>query len=269
MAKKEIFEFGGTAYLSGAKALVVMTDTVGITNDSKQSRSVTPVGAKDAIKFVSWGENNDLPQQVMSKAYKNITVASNIDFNAKIAYGDKIIVCRKIRKDDGKIDYQELLESEEPDIYKFIEDNNINRIHQEFGNDMTVFYDSFVEFILNREKKPKIVMMRQKEVAFSRLSEQDEKTKRIEWHGYSAKWNDGNPDDVVVTKFLDRDAPIYDLKKLLGVYPDETRKTKDSGIRRFTMSLALPTPGRFYYSKPYWWSIFESGWYDCAVKGNY
>ncbi|MDL2262964.1 hypothetical protein LJC11_05645, partial [Bacteroidales bacterium OttesenSCG-928-I21] len=25
--------------------------------------------------------------------------------------------------------------------------------------------------------------------------------------------------------------------------------------------------GRFYYAKPYWWSIFESGWYDfaCAI----
>jgi hypothetical protein len=269
MAKKgqEIFDFGTTAYLPGAKAVVTMVNSSAITNDAKRSIDITPKGKKDPIKFVSWGNNNSLPQDIMASSYKNVTVASNIDFNAKIAYGDTVMVCRKIRKDD-KIQYQEVLPDEAPDVFKFLEDNNINRIHQEFGNDMTVFFDGFVEFIFNREKKPKIVMMRQKEVAFSRLSEQDEKTGRIEYHGYSAKWAEGSPDDVVITPFLDRDAPIYDLKKLLGIYPDETTgKSKDSGERRFVMSLALPMPGRFYYSKPYWWSIFESGWYDyaCAI----
>jgi hypothetical protein len=27
----------------------------------------------------------------------------------------------------------------------------------------------------------------------------------------------------------------------------------------------MPTPGRPYYSKPNWWSIFSSGWYDHAI----
>jgi hypothetical protein len=109
---------------------------------------------------------------------------------------------------------------------------------------MAVFYDGFVEFIFNRDiRAPKIVMLRQKEAAFSRLSEQDEKSGRIEWHGYSAKWNEGNPDDLTVTPFLDREAPIYDLKKRKGIYPDEkTGKKKDCGEKRFVMSIALPTP---------------------------
>jgi hypothetical protein len=266
--RQEIFDFGATAYLPGAKAIVTMGNTSLVTNDSKRSVDIVPKGKKDSIKFVSWGEGNSLPQEIMASSYRNVTVASNIDFNAKIAYGDTVMVCRKVRKEDGKIEYHELLPCEAPEVFKFLEDNNVNRIHQEFGNDMTVFFDSFVEFILNREQKPKIVMMRQKEVAFSRLSEQDEKTGRIEYHGYSAKWAEGTPDDVVITPFLDRDVAVYDLKKRLGIYPDEkTGALKDSGERRFVMSLALPTPGRFYYSKPYWWSIFESGWYDfaCAI----
>jgi hypothetical protein len=204
----------------------------------------------------------------MNRVYENISVSSNVDFNAKIAYGDTLMVCKKIRK-ENKIEFQELLPSEAPEIFRFIEDNNINRIIQELANDMTVFFDGFVEFIFNKDPyNQKIVMIRQKEVAFSRLSEQNQETGEIEWHGYSAKWDQGTPDDLIVTPFLDRDCPIYDLKKKKGIYPDEkTGKLKDTGDKRFVMSLALPTPGRFYYSKPYWWSIFQSGWFDfaCAI----
>jgi hypothetical protein len=272
MAKKkgtEVFDFGTTAYLAGARAIVVMSDSSGITNDSRGSTSVTPKNRKEPVKFVSWGDGNDLPVKVMNSIYKNISVSSNVDFNARIAYGDSVIVCRKRKNEKREIVFEEMLPSEAPEIFKFLEDNNMNRMHQELGNDMAVFCDGFVEFIFNRDaKSPKIVMLRQKEAVFSRLSEQDETTGRIEWHGYSAKWSEGLPDDLVVTPFLDRDAPVYDLKKRKGIYPDEkTGKQKDCGDMRFVMSIALPTPGRFYYSKPYWWSIFESGWYDfaCAI----
>ncbi|MDR2627508.1 MAG: hypothetical protein LBC40_05700 [Dysgonamonadaceae bacterium] len=269
MAKNEIFDFGTTAYLPGAKAIVVASDSSGIVNDSKGSVMATPVNRKESIRFVAWGEGNDLPVRVMNSIYKNISVSSNVDFNARIAYGDSVIVCRKKRNVKGEIVFEEMLPSEAPEVFKFLEDNNMNRVHQELGNDMAVFYDGFVEFIFNKDvKSPKIVMLRQKEAVFSRLSEQDEDSGRIEWHGYSAKWTEGYPDDLVVTPFLDRDAPIYDLKKRKGIYPDEkTGKQRDCGDKRFVMSVALPTPGRFYYSKPYWWSIFESGWYDfaCAI----
>ncbi|MDR1455534.1 MAG: hypothetical protein LBJ01_07785 [Tannerella sp.] len=268
--EQQIFDFEDTAYLAGGKAIVTMADSSGITNDAKSSVSITPANRKtESIKFVSWGQGNNLPTTVMQSIGKNISVSSNIDFNARIAYGDSVIVCRKKRNEKREIVYEEMLPAEAPEIFRFLEDNNMNRVHQELGNDMAVFGDGFVEFIFNKdEKKPKIVMLRQKEAVFSRLSEQDEKTGRIEWHGYSAKWTEGYPDDLTVTPFLDRDAPIYDLKKRKGIYPDEkTGKLKDCKDKRFVMSLSLPTPGRFYYSKPYWWSIFESGWYDfaCAI----
>jgi hypothetical protein len=33
----------------------------------------------------------------------------------------------------------------------------------------------------------------------------------------------------------------------------------------YILQLMQPTPGRYYNGKPYWWAIFESGWYDIAV----
>jgi hypothetical protein len=265
----EILDGGTTALLTGAKAIVVMSDSSRITNDSRSSITLTPKNRKEPVKFVSWGDGNDLPVKVMNSIYKNISVSSNVEFNAKMAYGQGLTVGRKKRNEKGEITFEEMLPSEAPEVFKFLEDNNVNRILQELVNDMAVFNDGFVEIIFNRDaKSPKIVMLRQKEAVFSRLSEQDETSGRIEWHGYSAKWNEGLPDDLTVTPFLNREDPIYDLKKRKGIYPDEkTGKQKDCGDMRFVMSIIPPAPGRFYYSKPGWWSIFESEWYDfaCAI----
>ncbi|MDR0824588.1 MAG: hypothetical protein LBN74_05800 [Prevotella sp.] len=163
---------------------------------------------------------------------------------------------------------EELLPSEAPEIFTFIENNNIFRILQEAGNDLVTFADGYIELIVDKNEKPKIVMVRHKEAAFSRLSVQDEKTGKVDYHGYSSKWGNSDLDDVIVTPFLDRAAPLYDLKKRLGLLPDETTgKPKKTGEKRFVLSLGLPVPGRFYYNRPYWWSIFISGWYDfsCAM----
>lgn len=263
---------GDTAYLEHSSAAVMtISDNMAITNEHNRSIDITPKGAKDTIKFVTWGELNDLPNQILEKAYKNTTVTTGIGFNAQMCYGDTLMVCKKIRKPDGKVEFQEILPEDDTkyqEIFDFLDDNNVNRMIQELANDMSFFYDGFVEFTLNNEKTSKIVRIRQKEALFSRLSEQDEDSKAIEYHGYSAKWHEGKAaEDLVVTPFLSRQVPKYHLKQLLGLEYYETGKKKISKHRRFIMSIALPTPGRYYYSKPYWWSIFESGWYDfaCAI----
>ena len=66
-----------------------------------------------------------------------------------------------------------------------------------------------------------------------------------------------SPDDVIVTPLLERANPLYDLLVRLGKEIDpesgERRADKQSG---YVLSLNLPCPGRFYYNRPYWWSIF-------------
>lgn len=267
---QDIFDFGGTAYLAGGKAVVLMQDNSEIVGDKNIATTdvVAKKGPKEAIKFIPRGSGNNMPHEVLEKVYKNVTVSSNVDFNSRIVYGDGIMVVKKIRNESGKIEIRECLPSDEPEIFSFLEDNNLTRVFQEIGNDVSVFNDSFVEFILDNNRPPKLVMIRHKEMCCSRLSKMDEKSNKIEWHGYSAQWGEGQAsEDLVVTPLLDRQAPIYDLKQKIGILPDEHGKNTDSGQRRFILSISLPTPGRYYYGKPYWWSIFESGWYDfaCAI----
>jgi len=273
MSKNKVYEFNGSAFLAGAKAVVLFDNSTKFTDDTRdQKQTVTPKNKgtlKDKeIEFVYWGTDDKMPLQLLKKIYKNVTVASNIGFNSQMSYGDGVMVVRKVKDEAGKIQYQEVLESEQPEIFEFLENNNLNRILNEAGNDMVAFYDANIEIIINQEDKPKIVMLRHKEIVFSRLSIANEDTGKIEYHGYSAKWGEGSVDDAIVTPLLDRDAPIYDIKKRLGLLPDEkTGEKNKTDEKRFILSLALPTPGRFYYNKPYWWSIFESGWYDfaCAI----
>lgn len=263
-----IYENGNYAFLSDSGSLVTINDNSGFLDDTKDQKiTVNPKNKPNKeVDFVPWGQDNKLPLQVIGKIHDNVTVSSNADFNAKICYGDGIMVVKKV-KQNGKVVYEEQIRSEQPEIFEFLENNNVIRIFQDCGNDLVALGDGYVEFVLDREAN-KIVKMRQKEAAFSRLSVQNEKTGQIEFHGYSAKWGEGSPDDVVITPFLDRDAPMYDLKIRLGILPQEkTGLKKKVSDRRFVFSLGLPTPGRFYYNKPYWWAIFVSIWYDisCAI----
>lgn len=118
----------------------------------------------------------------------------------------------------------------------------------ELANDLVVFSDSFVYLAFGKRKageKPKVVQIWHREMCFSRISEQDEKTKRIEYHGYSSQWGEESfPDDVIVTRLLDRRSPLYDLKVRTGLVPDpETGEKKDEE------------------ENGYWWSIFLD-WYE-------
>lgn len=278
MAKgRDIVDLGTTAYLQGAKAAVIMGDYSGFLDDKNvttvpvvPAKGSSPVGKKE-IEFMPFGPKNTLPVDIMKKIYENTIVGSNIEFKTKIAYGDSLMVARKKRSDNGEIVLEELLPEDAPEIFDFLDNSNYTRLMQEVANDESVFWDSFVELVFGkREKgkgKPKIVQVRHKEMCFSRISKQTENGD-IEYHGLSAKWGDSTaPEDVIVTKLLNRQSPLYELKVRIGFIPDTvTSATVDEGEDSYMLSLNLPVPGRFYYNRPYWWSIFID-WYDfsCAI----
>ncbi len=265
--KDQVYYFGTdneNAYLAKSGAIVVKQDSTGFLDDTKdRSVFVAPKNKSVTVEFIPWGTNNDLPVEVILKTHGNVATGSNADFNAKMCYGDGVMVVKK-KKDPttGEVIFEEQLESEQPEIFDFLENNHIVRFFQDCGQDMTVLGDSFVEFSFDR-KGEKIVKIRQKEAAFSRISKQNETSGLVEYHGYSSYWSEKIPDDCIITPLLDRESPLYDLKIRMGLLPDEkTGLKKVVSDRRFIVSLGLPTPGRFYYNKPYWWSIFTSGWYD-------
>lgn len=263
--------FENYAILEGeAPALVIeLGSNVGITTDANADNSidVNLKGSKKTMEFYPWGEQNDFPDKILKLSYKNNVVASNLDFNARIGYGDVVMPVRKVVGEDGQIKHIPVTAVEYPEIFSFLEDNNYSLIQQELAHDLTVLQNGFVEFIFNKPKT-RILQIRFKEAAFSRLSVMNDDG-QIEFHGYSAKWTeDTDRDDVVATPLLDYDNPLYDLKARLGQVPGpDGKKKKDNTNSRYVLHIGQPSPGKFYYQKAYWWSIFESHWFDfaCAV----
>lgn len=261
----EVFDFETSAYLSGGKAIVEIVSSSSIVGESNTpTESITPINKQGkSLKFVKRGDTNKQPVEVMDKIYANSTLGANVAFNAKMSYGDGILVARKIRDDNGDIKLQELLESEAPEIFRFIKDNNYLYSIQEWAMDLVAFYESYVEIIFDRNGN-NIAQVNSIESVNSRLSEADDNGV-IQWHGYSLKWQEGTPDDVQITPLLLRSRPLMDLKEKRGLIPNVYGKTKPLSSDKFIMQLMQPTPGRYYHGKPYWWAIFESGWYDFAV----
>lgn len=251
------------AVLKGSKKLVKLMDSTDVVTD-KENNSLPVVcnNRKNPIYFMPRGRNNNMMYDVMRKVGANVTVGSNIEHKTKVILGDGVLVYRKKRNEQGKIVREEVLESEAPEIFEFMENNDYEQIRTEIANDLAIFYDAYVEYLFDRNERPRLVQVKSKEATCSRISELDDKSGKSEWHGYSAEWHKGTPTDVIATPLLDRQAALCDLKTRMGLLPNADGKKEVAKERNFVHNLRVNTPGRFYYSRPYWWSVFASGWYD-------
>lgn len=252
------------AVLKGGKAIIKFSDNSDIVTDKESNTiPIVPKGKKECIEFVPRGRNNNMMYDIMRKVGHNVTVGSNIEFKNKVIIGDGVMVYRKYRDENTrKIIKEEVLPEEYPEIFEFIENNNYPQVRLEVANDLAIFYDAYVEYLFDQNEPPKIVQIKPKEATCSRISKIDEKTGKSEWHGYSAEWHKGSPEDVIATPLLDRQCPLRDLKIRMGKLPNKDGKNEVVKERNFVHNIRINTPGRFYYSRPYWWSVFASGWYD-------
>ena len=205
----------------------------------------------DGYQISPWGESNDMPQLIIEKAEKSEIVQSNLLFNIESGYGQGIKPMRRIVEGKKVIGYEEIWEG---DVVDFFSQNDINGFFLEQLSDLHFFYNVFPEIILSGDKR-KIVSLRSKEAAFSRWGVMGPKKGVINKHYYSAKWNDGpRKENIAVSDVLDSYNPQLDLTSRLS--------TGSYSQLRFIVPVNFPTPGKLYYQKPYWWSIFLSGWYD-------
>ncbi len=252
--RPEIITVGDNAYLSDINAAVFTTSsTVDLISEAND-----PV-TFGKYKVAPWGENNDLPQQIMKNIESAEVVEANLFFNICCGYGQGLKPMIKKLDDSGKPYYEELSYSDakHKKVLDFFEDNDVEGYFLEQLTDMHTFFNVFPEIILN-VKGTAIVSLRSKEAAFSRWASIEKRQTRITKHLYSAKWGD-NPSeaDITETLVIDRFNSKLSLEELRKAHPKELR---------FVYHINFPTPGRTYYQRPYWWSIFKSGWFDFLVQ---
>lgn len=254
------------AYLEVAHAAVITQETTRSMFDNPDADAKAATVDGKPYKYIPWGGNDDTPNQVTKKVYKNPTPAGNMEFNITLAYGDGIIPVKRTIE-NNQLKFIPVIDNTEID--EFLSDNDINGYLLEQATDFRFFFNVFPEVILSRDTNPsarKIVELNSKEATFSRWSEMNADGK-IPYHLYCSKFGTSKSiekEDIEVTDVLDAKRPIKDLKRKLGLLPGLDGKTKSEDIYRYIVPITFPTPGRSYYQKPYWYSIFESGWFDYA-----
>jgi hypothetical protein len=254
-----------STYLPGVKAVVMQSDTKTFFTSAEDSITVDP--SNKYPKMVPWGVDNDLPQQIIKKVGENVFLSPNMLFNVLTGYGDGIMPVRRVSK-NGSI-YFEPYEGN-AEVRTFFEENRTDVYLLEQLTDLNFFYNLFPEIIFNKENgdKRKIVQLTSKEAAFSRWSEVAKEGKdkgKLQYHYYHGDWKSSEFkfEDAVKTIALDRVAPVRHLRSIME---EDKDKSHDARRNRFIVPVSLPTPGKPYYSKPYWYALIESGVIDFAGK---
>jgi hypothetical protein len=250
----------GAAYLPGTKAAITIGKPSALLADPDKDPTAFTKDNKEYLGAAWWGEKNDLPNKILEKLSTAPVALAGVGFNISMAYGDGVVYGRYV-KDGNKRVFVEADDVQE--INDFFERNDIQNYLLEQCNDLTWFYNMFPEVILDKNLS-KIATLAHKEAVFSRWEVQNPKTARIEHHFYSAKWGkEAQPDekDIIVTPVLNPHDVVGDLQERA-----ELQKKAVKPQYRYIIPLNIPTPGRNYYQKPYWYSIIESGWLDYARK---
>ncbi len=205
-----------------------------------------------------WGNNNDLPQQVMGKIDGAEIVGTNANFNWKVAYGQgpKLMEVMRDPVTNRPRDFKEITSGE---AYDWFVRNNIPLLLMEILTDLSYFGNAFPVLLASQKEKDgtrsRIDGIVHREAMFSRwgLSEK----KFINAHLYSAKWDEHPTDeDIQKSYVIDEYDAVNDIRKRLALGYDA----------RLCFPIYIPSPGRPYYSYPSWWSVFRSGWYDNIVS---
>lgn len=235
--------FNNTWYSPEVEAIFTTTSM-----PDRFATATQPVKVGEKIVVAPWGENNDLPQQIIAKSEASEVVSSNLQFNISSAYG---VGVRPFIRDGDR-----LTECQDPDVVNFFEDNDVSGFFLEQVSDMMTFFNVFPQIILSEDGR-KIVGLHHLEAAFSRWGSMVEGDTGITKHYYSSMWGgEKKPTETDIDI-----SPVLSRYNTLG---DLVDKAKDKRNRRFVLQVTMPTPGRLYYANAYWHSIFRSGWFDIA-----
>jgi hypothetical protein len=268
MSNKSYIEVVPTIhYIKGPSAIVTFSNsTTMFSNPDTEPKDLEVDNQK--IKYVPWGDSNNLPAEIIEKIGKSPQLITGLGFLINLGYGDGVQVVKR-SYDKGTVKFVPNLDNKE--INEFFDNNDINHYLWEQLLDLNYFYNAFPEIILNREspQSRKIVELNHKEADFSRWGYVEDNVGEITKHVYSAKFHDGEDpskkEEFVVSDVLSSQNPTLDLKRKIGREPRRDGKTKDDKVYRYIIPLNFPSPGRLYYKTAPWYSVFESGWYDLAI----
>mgnify|MGYP006899713328 FL=1 len=220
--------------------------------DEDANVKTTPVPGRKGMTYVNFGEDNQLPFNIIKMIGIDEVMSQNKLFNVITCYGAGL----------KYMDVDTRQPTTHPEIKRWLIHNSLPLFQLEQATDMKYSFFCVSVIILSRDGK-RINRLIHKEACYCRF--QQARRGKIN-HVIYANFRENaslRPEDYEVIRLLDPRDPLGDLMVLMGREPGrdgETRvRTED---RKFAILVRFPTPGFQYYPIPYYTSIFRGDWYD-------
>lgn len=206
----------------------------------KEEGDIAPVVLDENTKYMPWGDDNEMPFNVLEMIDSDETLSTCQMFNAEVCYGSGLVY-----------DTTEASQSVKEEVEEWMMDNNLPFYFLGVCQDFKHFAFAVSVILLNADAT-KIVRLIRKEAAYCRFTEADKKG-RIAYLLY-ANWRRSlQKDDVEKIELLDFNSPWADLRE---------RIEKGTKCRKFAVVSKVPTPDSTYYPIPYYGSLFKGNWYN-------
>lgn len=244
----EIFDLEGSK-VSAEMETVTFSSDVFDGGDTIYTRTLP--GYEDKYKYVCFGDDNQLPFEMIRLVGENQVMSQNKLFNVLTCYGAGL----------KYIDNETNKATKDKEIRNFQLHNSLPLFFLEQSTDMKYFFFSVAVLILSKDGK-KIVQLKHKEACYCRFEKADEHG--IIKHVFYANWKDVSldKDKIEVIPLLDTHDPLGDLEVRMGRKTNKRGEKLSVKERKFAILLRFPTPGLQYYPIPYYTSIFRDSWYD-------
>ena len=216
----------------------------------REDNDIKPVKLSDSVSYIPWGDDNEMPYNILNLIESDETLSTCQMFNAEVCYGAGL---------EYRTEQCDKHVAEE--VEEFLSLNSIPAYFLGVAQDLKHFAFCISVVILNSDAS-KIVRIVRKEACYCRFSEADKKGK-VHKVLYANWRNNPNIDDVEVIDLLDVNSPIHDLLVRTGRIPaDDGRLHATCKERKFAILTKIPTPDNTYYPIPYYGSLFKGKWYN-------
>lgn len=227
-------------------AIVTKTSSV-----FRESSQLTTQRTKDGTEYISWGDDDEMPYNIIDLIESDETLSTCQIFNAEVCYGSGIVYCTKDATEETK-----------NEVDDFLLDNPMADYFLGVCQDMKHFNFAVSVIILN-DDATRIVELHRKPACYCRFTPINPKTNRIEKVLFGDFRSLGTPDeDIEEIELLDQRSPWRDLQQRLGLRASRRGDGKPTKTRKFAILSRFPGADSLYYPIPHYAALFRGNWYN-------
>lgn len=234
---------------TNARAAIV-TKTTDVFRESNELSVATTLDGKH--QYVTWGNNNMLPYDIINLIEGDETLSTCQVFNAEVCYGAGLEYCTK-----------GATKKVADEVEDFLLDNPLADYFLGVCQDFKHFNFAVSVIILNQDGT-RIVELHRKPACYCRFAPVNPRTGKIEKIIFAPFRNLTKDSDIEEIELLDPRSPWRDLQERLALRatPANRAGTQRTATRKFAILSRFPGVDSLYYPIPHYAALFRGNWYN-------